>query len=606
MEERSSFDDQDPENTISPPLPPRSRRKTVFFRRGEIRKGIELGENTGLAMAEYLCEIYWVVISEFNISVAEKFWLVQFDEGLGCEVITPMSSFPIFDELPLSSEYEIRCPSSRGQESRRVVEESRVVGMNHEEREGEDVHVSDWEDELVDSDEEVQEGLGREGKAREEEKTEEEYGDETEEEEEEEEGEEEEEEEETAVMLLTNENREVIINGEKIISNNPTWENDRYFQEYGELAIHVGMLGDNRRNLAYYNSIFSLKKDLLKGKVVLDVGCGTGILSCFCAKAGAARVYAVEASAMADNAQKVFEKNGVGEVVSLLRGRMEDVEVPEKVDLIVSEWMGCFLVFESMLESVLFARDRYLKEGGLMFPTSATLYLAPVQVKKYMANNVEVFSDVCGIDLSPLLPAAVKNACEKAIKSHNFPPESVISRPQKVMEMDLRTIKQSEFRVLEAEFSFDHFREEGVFDGFAVWFDVRFSCEGENVGDSVGNCGGEGVEGEVRKEGGSLLEKEGFPWAKERLEEAYEIEGGELVFSTSPAYGKTHWGQDVFLFTDVPSLSSPSSSSCLSRRSPKEINGKFVYSQNGYWRRHWDVDFSFSIDGVSVHKHFLL
>ena len=49
--------------------------------------------------------------------------------------------------------------------------------------------------------------------------------------------------------------------------------------------------------------------------------------------------------------------------------QMEEVTLPvDKVDLIVSEWMGYFLLYESMLDSVVFARDKYLAPGGACMP----------------------------------------------------------------------------------------------------------------------------------------------------------------------------------------------------------------------------------------------
>lgn len=58
---------------------------------------------------------------------------------------------------------------------------------------------------------------------------------------------------------------------------------------------------------------------------------------------------------------------------------MEDLTLPNdlKVDVIISEWMGFYLLHEGMLDSVIMARDKFLKEGGLMFPESATIYSAP-------------------------------------------------------------------------------------------------------------------------------------------------------------------------------------------------------------------------------------
>jgi len=59
---------------------------------------------------------------------------------------------------------------------------------------------------------------------------------------------------------------------------------------------------------------------------------------------------------------------------------MEEVELPvEKVDIIISEWMGYFLLFEGMVSSVIHARDKYLKKGGLMLPNAARIYICGVE-----------------------------------------------------------------------------------------------------------------------------------------------------------------------------------------------------------------------------------
>lgn len=65
-----------------------------------------------------------------------------------------------------------------------------------------------------------------------------------------------------------------------------------YFDSYAHWGIHEEMLKDDVRTLSYRNSIYQ-NKHLFRDKVVLDVGCGTGILSMFCAKAGAKHVYGV-------------------------------------------------------------------------------------------------------------------------------------------------------------------------------------------------------------------------------------------------------------------------------------------------------------------------
>ena len=65
--------------------------------------------------------------------------------------------------------------------------------------------------------------------------------------------------------------------------------------------------------------------------------------------------------------------------MEVIQGTIETVQLPEKVDIIISEWMGYFLLRESMLDSVLHARDRFLKPGGSLFPSHARLYLAPIR-----------------------------------------------------------------------------------------------------------------------------------------------------------------------------------------------------------------------------------
>ena len=75
----------------------------------------------------------------------------------------------------------------------------------------------------------------------------------------------------------------------------------------------------------------------------------------------------------------------LGGLVEVIQGTIETVSLPEKVDIIISEWMGYFLLRESMLDSVLVARDRFLKPGGSLYPSHARLYLALMRSQKHTA-----------------------------------------------------------------------------------------------------------------------------------------------------------------------------------------------------------------------------
>ena len=109
---------------------------------------------------------------------------------------------------------------------------------------------------------------------------------------------------------------------------------------------------------------------------MLDVGCGTGILAIWAAQAGARKVYAVEATGVSRHAQAMVDAHGLQDVVTVIKGKMEEVELPEKVDVIVSEWMGYFLLRESMAESVIRARDQWLAPGGVMYPSTSRIFVS--------------------------------------------------------------------------------------------------------------------------------------------------------------------------------------------------------------------------------------
>ena len=94
-------------------------------------------------------------------------------------------------------------------------------------------------------------------------------------------------------------------------------------------------------------------------------------------------------STIIEKAKEIVEVNGMSDKITLLQGKMEEVVLPfPQVDIIISEWMGYFLLYESMLDTVIMARDKYLKPGGLMFPDEATLYLAAIEDMEYKEEKI--------------------------------------------------------------------------------------------------------------------------------------------------------------------------------------------------------------------------
>ncbi|GBG29160.1 Protein arginine N-methyltransferase 1 [Hondaea fermentalgiana] len=211
-----------------------------------------------------------------------------------------------------------------------------------------------------------------------------------------------------------------------------------YFASYGRMGIHEEMLRDRPRTEGYREAVEAVVPGI-ENATVLDVGCGTGILSMFAARAGAKRVVAVDASSIAELAERLVRKNGFADIIEVVNGRVEELEskVTEdiKADVIVSEWMGYGLLFESMLDSVLDARDRWLKPGGVMIPCKAAIYL---QGQSNMAK-FDYWRDVYGFDYSELCEMRPR---DPAVEVAN--PATIVTDRALAYDIDIATVRKED------------------------------------------------------------------------------------------------------------------------------------------------------------------
>lgn len=294
-----------------------------------------------------------------------------------------------------------------------------------------------------------------------------------------------------------------------------------YFSSYAYLYHQKQMLSDRSRMNAYRDAILE-NKSIFAGRRVLDVGAGSGILSIWAARAGASKVYAVEFTSMATHARRLVKANGLSEVIDVRQCAVEALQV-EKVDIIISEWMGYLLLRESMLDSVIYARDHLLKKGGAVFPNRAVVYWAPVHVdrdaklqeKVEAMADFEAFADEMqvshGVDVSCLRGAYDDEQTKYYLKHalwFELEDEQVLAKPALVATFDVETVTLEQARSITADFDFDVPLVNVA--AFAGWFDVFF--------DSAF---------------GQPLEK-------------------SVVLSTAPAAGYTHWGQQCFLVEPAP------------------------------------------------------
>lgn len=307
---------------------------------------------------------------------------------------------------------------------------------------------------------------------------------------------------------------------------------DYYFDSYSHFGIHEEMLKDSVRTIAYRRAILE-NKHLFKDKVVLDVGCGTGILSMFAVQAGARLVIGVDMSGMIHRAKEIVDANGFVDKIVLLHGKMEEVQLPvDKVDVIISEWMGYCLLYESMFDTVMYARDRYLAEGGVMMPDRATMYLSGIEDEEYRSQKIDFWENVYGFDMRAIQPYVMREPLVDVVDS-----KLVVTDTCSLKTFDLLKVTKDElaFRV---PFELVAQRQDFV-HAFVAWFDVEFAA---------------------------CLKPVFLP--------------------TGPYDEYTHWKQTVFYFNGS-----------LAMREGERITGEFALKPNAKNPRELDISLAYDLQG---------
>lgn len=321
------------------------------------------------------------------------------------------------------------------------------------------------------------------------------------------------------------------------------------------------MLQDTVRTDSYRDFVYG-NKHLFAGKTVLDVGCGTGILSMFCAKAGAARVIAVDNSNIIDKARANVYTNGFSDKITLVRGKIEEVTLPvEKVDIIISEWMGYALLYEAMLDSVLYARDRYLKPDGLLVPSHCTLHIAPLADPDHVADNISFWKDVYGFDMTAMQEKIYDEMLVRYPLKNVIVGRSTNKMPFKVLDLHTVTTAELDFK---ANFSASLSQDIDALDGFSIWFDTIFmQSRTQEVPEDM-------LQGEKPKK---------------------SDESGPVFFTTGPFGPETHWRSGV----------------CMIDRSEKEgqalkngqaIEGTIEFRKNKDAKRDLNVTLTWDAEGT--------
>ena len=220
---------------------------------------------------------------------------------------------------------------------------------------------------------------------------------------------------------------------------------------------------DRVRNDAY---AAALERVITPSSVVLDLGAGLGIHGLIAARLGARRVYLVEPEDVVSVASEAARANHLQDVVQCLHGGLDDIQIPEPVDVIVSVLTGNLLMSEDLLPILFRARDTFMKPGGALIPDRATIVVAPVSAPRLHAREISGWSEPQhGVTLEPARAYASNTVHFRWDRTS----VAYLAEPREVHSLDFLSDSygpihaETEFRVHTAE----------LCHGFAGWFTMR-------------------------------------------------------------------------------------------------------------------------------------
>ncbi|MBD2411425.1 hypothetical protein FACHB389_17065 [Nostoc calcicola FACHB-389] len=238
-----------------------------------------------------------------------------------------------------------------------------------------------------------------------------------------------------------------------------------------DIDFHELMLGDRIRMVAYKNAIQELVKP---GMVVLDLGTGTGILGLWALQAGAKHLYAIDVNKdILAIASQNFEQNGFSGKFDIFHGMSYDINLPTRVDLIISEIMGNIADNEDFVPILTDAHNRFLKQSGIMLPSRVCSQLVPINSLKahQQVQSKKVKRINANYSIEKLLEKLATKSPFDTYYDVIIPDTSYLSTPQVAKEFKM---DGNDRAVYETTLNFT-VEVDGIFTGFKGSFAASLS-----------------------------------------------------------------------------------------------------------------------------------
>jgi len=222
--------------------------------------------------------------------------------------------------------------------------------------------------------------------------------------------------------------------------------------------FHRSMLIDEVRTDSFLSAILQTVKE---GDVVLDIGSGTGVLACFACLAGAKHVYAIEQGPIIGLAREICARNELQERITFINDWSTNIDLPEPIDVLVTETIGNIGFEEGILRWVLDAKKRFLKEETRIIPRTMEMFAVPIESEDDYDMVDEWAHYYYNLDFSPLQTVAVSNLLWIDLKRETF-----LSEPASLAFTELARINEGD---LNSEASFI-VKRKGTVHGIGGWF----------------------------------------------------------------------------------------------------------------------------------------